>query len=284
MKYRYTWGHLKLFAQLCGHHETSSTIGENWVKILEEQQEQVFPFTLWPLTYRTSTLMASPAILTPTVSNIDTKSCKMNVKFYRSNEVVVICFIHINNNEELCNEFCLFNTMCETVSHDEHISHIQLGESLVKCGMLSMYKKLKKKVIKQLSKCRKEDSENDDVSCIICTGFGIGAAMANFMSMDLSSEFRDLQDFMDEGPQIIVDCVTFSSPNLGNTKYWLDFESFIDGHIDVQHIDGKEKKRNSLILGEEDQETVMMGRAPKKNINIKTYIEEIDKKICLTIM
>ena len=84
MKYKYTWSHLKLFAQICGYPDTSSTIGENWVKILEKQQEQVFPFTLWPLTYRTSTLMASPAILTPTVSNINTHSCEMIVKLYRS--------------------------------------------------------------------------------------------------------------------------------------------------------------------------------------------------------
>ena len=103
--------------------------------------------------------------------------------------------------------------------------------------------------------------------------------MANFMSMDLSTEFKDLQDFMDQGPQIIVDCVTFSSPYLGNRKYWLDFESLIDGHIDVQHVSSEEDvKRNSLIIGDDDDEkTILMG----KNVNIETYIYEIDKKIII---
>ena len=279
MKYKYTWSHLKLFAQICGYPDTSSTIGENWVKILEEQQEQVFPFTLWPLTYRTSTLMASPAILTPTVSNINMNSCEMIVKLYRSNEVIVICFLHQNQKEEMCNELCSFNSIGSLCNEHEHLSHEKIDEALVKCGLLHVYKKLKKKVIKQLNKCRRSSGDEDDISCIICTGFGNGAAMANFMSMDLSTEFKELQDFMDQGPHIIVDCVTFSSPYLGNRKYWLDFESLIDGHIDVQHVSSEEDlKRNSLIIGDDDDEkTILMG----KNVNIETYIYEIDKKIII---
>lgn len=96
MIYKYTRNHLKLFAQICGCDDSSSSIGENWIKILEKQQEQTFPFTLWPLTYRTSTLMASPSIINPTISNIRLNhACEMRVKFYRSNEVIVVSLLNI---------------------------------------------------------------------------------------------------------------------------------------------------------------------------------------------
>ena len=265
MKYKYTWSHIKLFAQICGYTDTSSTIGENWIKILENHQETTFPFTLWPLTYRTSALMASPAVFSPTMSNFKTHSCEMTVKFYRSNEVIVICFIH-KHLTEVCNNLCLFETMCENVEHKDHTSNEKLDTSLVKCGLLTLYKRLKSKIIKQLNKCREQD---DDVSCIICIGYGEGAAMANFMSMDLSMEFRELQDFMDEETSIVVDCVTFSSPCLGNNKFWLDFESLVDGHIDVQHRNSENTREKSIVIGEE--KTTLM--------DINMYLSEIDKKL-----
>jgi len=283
MKYKYTWNHLKLFAQICGYSsETSSNIGENWIEILENQQEIVFPFTLWPLTYRTSALMASPAVFSPTISKLKTHSCEMNVKFYRSNEVILVCFIHKNTIQDDCNELCLFDTMCDNVEHMTHISNAKLDDTLVNCGMLTTYKNLKNKIIKQLNKCRSQTTESD-VSCIICIGYGKGASMANFMSMDLSMEFKELQEFMDEDNEIIVDCVTFSSPpTLGNDKFWVDLESMIDGHIDVQHINltDENTRKNSIIIGDHDEETVLMGRGQRgKNISINTYISEIDKKI-----
>jgi len=279
MKYKYTWSHLKLFAQICGYSnsESNSNIGENWIEILENQQEMTFPFTLWPLTYRTSALMASPAVFSPTISKFKTHSCEMNVKFYRSNEVIVVCFIHKSDTEvEDCTEFCLFDSICENIDHKKHIEKSKLDDSLVACGILTTYKSLKNKIIKQLNKCKSQNTESE-VSCIICVGYGKGGAMANFMSMDLSIEFKELQDFMDEESEVIVDCVTFSSPSsIGNTKFWSDFESLVDGYIDVQHVtETEKKKRKSIIIGD-TEETVLMGR---NDVDIHTYISEIDKKI-----
>jgi len=56
----------------------------------------------------------------------------------------------------------------------------------------------------------------------------------------------------------------------------------IDGHIDVQHINltDENTRKNSIIIGDHDEETVLMGRGQRgKNISINTYISEIDKKI-----
>lgn len=274
MIYKYTWNHLKLFAQICGCDDSSSSVGQNWIKILEKHQENTFPFTLWPLTYRTSTLMASPAIVSPTISNIHlSHECEMRVKFYRSNEVVVVCFTHYTNEDDEklndCEEMCLFDTISSpNHEHDDDDLH-----PLVKCGMLIIYKQLKKKVLRQLRKCRNQVSDMK-VSCIICTGYGIGAAMANFMSMDLCLEFKMEQEFMNvETPEVVVDCVTFSSPILGNNRYWRDFESLVDGHIDIQHISQSKSPEREIIIGDDDK-TVLAGKA-----NINTYVEEIEKKI-----
>lgn len=281
MIYKYTWNHLKLFAQICGCDDDSSSIGANWIKILEKQQQQTFPFTLWPLTYRTQTLMASPSIISPTISNIHLNhECEMRVKFYRSNEVIVVCFTHFKGEEaqileENCEKMCIFDTMSKTQNHDGDETH----DSLVNCGMLTLYKQLKRKVLRQLRKCREQPSDMP-VSCIICIGHGVGAAMANFMSMDLSIEFKMEQDFMNvDFPTIVVDCVTFSSPDLGNTKYWSEFESLVDGHINVQYAGQIGNNTHSVVIGHEDDEvTILAGRATKK-INMETYVKGIEKKI-----
>lgn len=98
--------------------------------------------------------------------------------------------------------------------------------------------------------------------------------MANFMSMDLCLEFKMEQEFMNvETPEVVVDCVTFSSPILGNNRYWRDFESLVDGHIDIQHISQSKSPEREIIIGDDDK-TVLAGKA-----NINTYVEEIEKKI-----
>lgn len=294
MIYKYTWAHLQLFAQICGCDDNSSSIGENWIKILEKHQKKTFPFTLWPLTYRTSTLMASPSIISPTISNIKLNhACEMRVKFYRSNEVIVVCFTHIVSEEskrglptidenENCDKMCIFDTL-SNVQHNHIETDIENEienedvDALVKCGMLTLYKQLKRKVLRQLRKCREQTSDMQ-VSCIICVGYGIGAAMANFMCMDLSQEFKMEQEFMNvDSPSIVVDCVTFSSPILGNNRYWKEFESLVDGHIDVQHITNKSTSpTKTIIVGQEDQDTILAGTA---SVNINTYVQEIERKI-----
>lgn len=291
MKYKYTWNHISLFATICECGDSSHTIGENWINILSNHQDRTFPFTLWPLTYRTSTLMASPAIVSPMISSIPVQKCEMNVKFYRSNEVIVICFIHkdvvdnrtIPEDEEVCKQMCIFDTICtqpmETMhggTHEDDIIPGNTEESLVSCGLLCTYKYIKDVVMNKLMTCRYQPSDSK-VSCILCTGHGVGAAMANFMSIDLASEFKEEQEFMNmDKPDIIVDCVTFSSPSsMGNNNYWAEFESLVDKHIDIRHVheEGDHSRRNSLIVGNNE------GDDKKDRIGIDKYIEDINKKI-----
>lgn len=288
MKYKYTWNHISLFATICECGDNSRTIGENWINILSNHQDRTFPFTLWPLTYRTSTLMASPSIVSPMMSSIPVQRCQMNVKFYRSNEVIVICFIHndlldtstIPEDEEVCNKMCIFDTICEQSPEKMHggvHDEIPSEETLVSCGLFYTYKNIRDVVMNKLQTCRYQTSDTN-VSCILCTGHGVGAAMANFMSIDLASEFKEEQEFMEwDKPCIIVDCVTFSSPiSLGNNNYWAEFESLVDKHIDIRHIheEGDHVRSiKSLIVGKEE------GNGKKDRVGIDKYIEGINKNI-----
>ena len=287
MKYNYTWNHISLFATICECGESSHTIGENWINILSNHQDRTFPFTLWPLTYRTSTLMASPSIVSPMISSIPIQKCEMNVKFYRSNEVIVICFIHkdlvdnsiIPEDEEVCKQMCIFDTIftqpIESIHGIHEESPDETEEALVSCGLLNTYRHVKKIVMNKLSICRYQPSDSD-VSCILCTGHGVGAAMANFMATDLASDFKDEQEFMNQDkPSVVIDCVTFSSPtSIGNNNYWTEFESLVDKHIDIRHIHEEGDHSRSLVVGKEEGENIK-----KDRIGIDKYIEDINKKI-----
>lgn len=238
MLYRYSWNHILLFAQMCNCEDTKSTVTENWVKMLEAQQENLFPFTLWPLTYRTSAVIASTSLLSPSVCTVSSKDgqdvCKVVLKIYKSNDVIIMCFQHVGDHEgRSCPELCRFNTDAITKGHGVHSSNKQ--HSLVPCGLMSMYSRIKKKAMIELAKFR---SQEQDLSCIICTGYDIGAIFATFMASDLGNEFKAETEFMGlDQPTITVDCVCFSIPKVANKKYWQEFDSLVDEHVSVRHTD-----------------------------------------------
>ena len=212
MHYQYTWNHIVLLAHICGCKDTKETVTDNWVRILENQQQKMFPFTLWPLTYRTSTMIASPAMSSPSMANISSKNvCEVTTKFYKSNDVLIICF--------QCSEHWKKNLLSD------------------QGNIVAMYDKVNTKTMKMLSKCQDENPEQE-IKCIICTGYGMGATIATLLAHDLAREFDEEAKFLGlENPKTTVDCVCFSMPEMGNDEYWNDFKSVVDEHITIRHTE-----------------------------------------------
>lgn len=238
MIYTYTWNHILLFAQMCNCEDTKSTVTDNWVKMLESQQETIFPFTLWPLTYRTSAVIASTSLLSPSVSTVSSKKgedvCRIILKIYRSNDVIIMCFQHEGNHESACLELCKFNT--DTVKEGHGVHSSDKTHSLVPCGLMKMYNRIKKKAMIELTKFRTPGESDSAFSCIVCTGHEMGAALATFMACDLANEFKSEAEFMGlDKPMITVDCVCFSIPKIANETYWEEFDSLVDKHVSIKH-------------------------------------------------
>lgn len=267
MIYTYTWNHILLFAQMCNCEDTRSTVTENWVKMLESQHETIFPFTLWPLTYRTSAVIASTSLLSPSVTSVSTRRpgdtddvdvCRVLLKIYRSNDVIIMCFQHVGNHAASCPELCMFNTDSMTEGHGVHSSN--KNHPLVPCGLMSTYSKIKKKAMIELMKFRTPGESGSSFSCIICTGYEMGAVLATFMACDLANEFKSEAEFMElEKPTISVDCICFSIPKIANDRYWEEFDTLVDEHLSVKH--------KQEIPVDHPQPTIFVGN---KDVPLKT--------------
>lgn len=276
MIYRYTWSHILLLANICGCKDTEETVTDNWVKMLENQHEQTFPFTLWPLTYRTSTMIASPGMSSPSILNISygkrenknsaPSTCEVTVKFYKSNEVLIICFQCNDNSQEILND---------------------------KTAIVKVYDKVNIKTMKVLTMF--QDVEPDkELKCIICTGYGMGATFATLMAHDLAREFDDEAHFLElKAPKTSVDCVCFSMPEMGNEDYWKEFESLVDKHITIRHMDEEDITfpKSCMFIG--NKRTPVPNTKALKGIPLdksqvgtrvtrvpcERYMEDIDKKV-----
>lgn len=272
MKYTYSWNHILLFAQMCDCEDTKTTVTENWVKMLEGQQEDVFPFTLWPLTYRTSAVIASTSLLSPSLSTVSTKkgesACQVVLKIYKSNDVIIMCFQHVGDHEGTpCPELCKFNTEAVKKGHGLHSKNKR--HPLVPCDLINMYSRIKKKAMIELAKYR--SAAESDLSCIICTGYEIGAILATFMACDLANEFKSEAEFMGSDQAIItVDCICFSIPKVANNKYWEDFDNLVDEHVSVKH--------NEEVLVKHPTPVVFVGNKDVPLKTKKTFFIHLNKK------
>ena len=270
MIYTYTWNHVLLFAQMCNCEDTKATVTGNWVKMLEYQQEQLFPFTLWPLTYRTSAVIASTSLLSPTVATVKKDNCQVVVKIYRSNDVIIMCFQHVGNHAgSSCPELCKFNSDAIKKGHGIHSSDKRYP--LVPCGLMNTYSRIKKKAMIELIKFRSTREQGNDFSCILCTGYEIGGILATFMACDLANEFKSEAEFMGlSQPTITVDCVCFSMPKVANDIYWDEFESVV--FVGNKEVPLKTKKKLRMKFDFNFSKKVT-------SVPCSRYIEDIDQKI-----
>lgn len=296
MIYTYTWNHVLLFAQMCKCEDTNATVTENWVKMLEHQQEQLFPFTLWPLTYRTSAVIASTSLLSPSVATVSNKKgeddCQVVVKIYRSNDVIIMCFQHVGNHAgSSCPELCKFNSDAIKKGHGTHSSDQK--HPLVPCSLMNIYSRIKKKAMIELMKFRSPGEDGSNFSCIICTGYEIGAILATFMACDLANEFKSEAEFMGlEQPMITVDCVCFSMPKVANDMYWDEFESLVDKHVSVKHTEESLVKNPKAVVFVGNKDVPLKTKkkltvdfhfnrnnGKVRSVPCSRYIEDIDRKI-----
>lgn len=282
MLYKYTWNHIKILATICECYDTRFTISENWVNLLQTHHDTTFPFTLWPLTSRNSTVIASSSICSPRVSNISTSlNCSIVVKLYKSNEVIIVCFQHRHNQDNrgsleqlVCDECypCVFEVK------DDDSKHTQL---------LTVFKKVKSKTSQRINEIlfeSKKMGEENSIECIIFTGYGIGAAMASFMARETAKTQKKQQKHLKlDKPKIEVDCVTFelSSNDLGK-DYWSDIDNIVDKYVDVQH----HSKFGLPTINEEyslDKEDIILVKdvevQDENNICMEEYMKEIEKRI-----
>lgn len=229
MKYEYTWNHLLLLAKVCGRIDDEDSATASWVQITEEHNQQTFPFTLWPLTYRTCEVTTSPAMCTPV--HIRTTDC--SVKMYKSNEVVIICIqdkIQNSSRDSVCRHPCVadFDGGNDDGDHENHVDKHCLSqhEPLIPCHEAHCYNRIKTRVTDAFYEIQ------ENVECVICTGHGEAAAMASCLASDMSQTYEDEKEFLGlEATRVAVDFVGFSNPVFASATYWDKQSASIDQYI-----------------------------------------------------
>ncbi|CAN0577846.1 unnamed protein product [Ectocarpus sp. 12 AP-2014] len=241
MKYEYTWNHLLLLARVCGKTDDDDSVTASWVEITEEHNRQTFPFTLWPLTYRTCEVTTSPAMCTP----VQVRTTDYTVKVFKANEVVVVCIqdscqdsFQDSSRDSVCSHPCLAELDGDNHagSGDElllsdaenHVDKHSLSKSdpLLPCHAAHRYNRMKTKVNDVI--CDIQDS----VEYIICTGYGEAAAMASCVACDMSRSYEAEKEFLGLATtRVLVDFVGFSDCVVASPTYWKQNSTSIDQYI-----------------------------------------------------
>ncbi|CAM9101853.1 unnamed protein product [Ectocarpus sp. 12 AP-2014] len=250
MKHEYTWNHLFLLAKICGRIDDEDSVTASWVQITEEHNRQTFPFTLWPLTYRTCEVTTSPAMCTP----VHILTTDYSVKMFKSNEVVIICIqdgFHQGSRDGVCRHPCLadFDDVAddEAVADDDEavetdacrskvamsdvVNHVQrhsvsASDPLLPCHEAHCYHRLKTTVNDAFYDIQ------DNVECVICVGHGESAAMASCLASDMSRTYEAEKEFLGlETTRVSVDFVGFSDSVVASRAYWDESSSSIAKYI-----------------------------------------------------
>lgn len=237
MKYEYTWNHLLLLARVCGKTDDDDSVTASWVQITEEHNRQTFPFTLWPLTYRTCEVTTSPAMCTP----VQVRTTDYVVKVIKANEVVIVCIqdsIQDSSRDSVCSHPCLAEfdgdghtgSGAELLSSDaeNHVDKHSLSKSepLLPCHAAHCYNRMKTKVNDVIYDMQ------DNVECVICTGFGEAAAMASCVACEMSRSYEAEREFLGlETTRVLVDFVGFSDRVVASPMYWKQNSASIDQYI-----------------------------------------------------
>lgn len=237
MKHSYTWNHILLFAKLCGQIDDEDSATASWVRITEEHNKQTFPFTLWPLTYRTCEVTTSPAMCTPVHIPSTDATCDYNVKMLKCNEVVIIC-IQENSCGDPCHHPCradLGGAIDEEtgeadseVSFDNHEGQhsYSKAEPLLPCHAAHCYHRMKTDINDAFYAIQ------DSTESVICIGHGAGATMASCLASDMSRTYEAEKEFLGlETRRVAVDFVGFSDNIVASPAYWDECSYCIDKYI-----------------------------------------------------
>lgn len=237
MKYEYTWNHLLLLARVCGKTDDDVSVTASWVQITEEHNRQTFPFTLWPLTYRTCEVTTFPAMCTP----VQVRTTDYIVKVFKANEVVIVCIqdgLQDSSRGSVCSHPCLAEfdgdshtgSGAELLSSDAetHVDKHSLSKSepLLPCHASHCYNRMKTKMNDVIY-----DIQNN-VECGLCTGYGEAAAMASCVACDMSRSYEAENEFLGlETTRVLLDFVGFSDRVVASPMYWKQSNVSIDQYI-----------------------------------------------------
>lgn len=252
MKYRYTWNHIFLFARICGQVDDEDSLTASWVRITEEHNSQTFPFTLWPLSYRTCEVTMSPAMCSPVHISSSDSACDYDAKIFKCNEVVIIC-IQKAVRDGVCEHACVADLdldideefdetgaagakeetaigVCQMNHADHHRGSKDVP--LLPCHVAHCYHGAKA-AIKDAYYAIEDGTE-----CVICTGHGAGASMASCLASDMSRAYDAEKDFLGlDTRRVEVDFVGFldksSSCVVASPAYWDEHSSCIGEYISV---------------------------------------------------
>lgn len=248
MKYRYTWNHILLFAKICGRIDDRDSVTASWVQITEDHNTQTFPFTMWPLTYRTCEVVTSPAICSPVQIPSDDSVCNYTVKIFKCNEVVIIC-IQNGTCDNTCDHPCIAEPDDELESegddtdvHADHAEHHSCSktEPLLPCHVAHCYRRIKA----MINDAFYEVQEN--VECVICVGHGASASMASCLASDMSRTYEAEKEFLGlDTRRLTVDYVGFSDSVVASLAYWDKYSSCIEKYISVVFGDSVTAKKPS---------------------------------------
>lgn len=231
MKYPYTWNHLSLFAKLCEKRDEEESITSSWIKTVEDHHSTTFPFTLWPLSYRTSEITTSPSISSPLLFKISGAVCDITIGMYICNEVMMIC---VQNGT--------LNSICEklsTIPKDGCADHKEnhredFLEYLLPCSVIQCYVLIKNDILSRVYRAHRDSINSEDsINCIICIGHGFSASIASCLASDIGNTYETQRKFLGLDHKLVcVDFVGFSySPPLASRRYWESTEGNIDKYI-----------------------------------------------------
>ena len=240
MKHAYTWSHINLFAKICAKIDNEESVTASWVQTTEEHNKQTFPFTLWPLTYRTCEVTTSPAMCSPVHIASTDSVCDYHVKIIRCNEVVIIC-IQEGSCGNVCDHPCIsdLNGVAykdvnnnDTESYINHANHhcTSEDESLLPCHAAHCYHQIKDGINDAFF------SVQDGTESVICIGHGAGATMASCLAADISQIYEEERGFLGlDSKRVSVDFVGFSDFVVASPAYWnrCSIDSYISISLDV---------------------------------------------------
>lgn len=245
MNYRYTWNHILLFAKICARIDDEESVTASWVHITEEHNKQAFPFTLWPLSYRTCEVTTSPAMCSP----VYIPGKHYSVKMLKCNEVVIVC-IQRHSHDISCLSPCradldgsidgeeVQDKQCFLDNHERGHSRSKT-EALLPCYAAHSYHCIKTGIKDAFYAIQ------DGTECIICIGHGAGATVASCLASDMSLEYEEEKEFLGlETRRIAVDFVGFSDNVVASPAYWDECCSCIDRYITIG-FEGCESSRKT---------------------------------------
>lgn len=305
MKYSYTWNHIALFAKLCKTIDDDDSVTSSWIKIVESHHASTFPFTLWPLKYRTSDVTTSPSICSPVIMSFIDCQPEIHVKIYVSNEVIIVCVQNGKIYDNICEVPSLIQTKSNTNDHSCHVDEAKRAEALLPCTINKVYSLIKDDVLRHIYRCiyESQNETTESIRCVICTGHGMSSSLASCLASDMGNQYETQKEFLGlEERSVNIDFVGFSSPPLGSRKYWESHHGHIDNYISigetfskpvrngvmvsnpfVSYVSLNEKNRNKVSMSMSNIRSKISSDKKQDNLKITEYIECIEKKIILDI-